>query len=289
MISKAAIPEFHALLVRRLREPHFNPSWHFHPEYQLFAVLEGTGTRFIGDHVQRFGPGDLVLTGPNLPHVWRNDSEYFVKDSGLMTDGIVSYFREVIFNPQFLQTQEGLKIRQLLVKSERGLVFHGATAPPVIDELRAMTVGEGFDRILSLLKILHTLSLSDEFTVLSKQEYAGYLRAADQERFGQVIAYIMEHFSKPIRLRDIAAVANMSETSFCRYFKERTDVSVFQFIGDLRIGFARKLLSEKESSIARVASQCGYATLSNFNRQFKTFTGLTPREYRRMYAEAIHP
>ena len=287
MISKAAIPEFHAILVRRLRAPYFDPHWHFHPEYQLFVVLKGTGTRFIGDHVQRFAPGDLVLTGPNLPHVWRNDDPYFEKESGLMSEGIVVYFRDVLFNDRFLETQEGLKIRQVLARSERGLVFHGATRPRVEEQLQALADGEGFDRILGLLKILHTLSLSEEFSVLSRQEYASYLRAADQERFAQVVAYIMEHFAEPIRLRDIALAARMSETAFCRYFKERTNRTVFQFIGELRIGYARKLLIEEGSNIGRVSSRCGYATLSNFNRQFKAISGLTPREYRRMYADSI--
>src|SRR5690606_20540357 len=121
MISKAAIPDFHALLVRDLREPYFDPHWHHHPEYQLFVVLEGTGTRFVGDGVERFGPGDLVLTGPNLPHVWRSDDVYFEKDSGRETHGLVVYFREAILGSRILDTQEGLKIKRLLKRSERGL------------------------------------------------------------------------------------------------------------------------------------------------------------------------
>jgi AraC-like DNA-binding protein len=285
MISKAAIPEFHALLVRHLHEHHFDPHWHFHPEYQLFMVLQGTGTRFIGDQVQRFGPGDLVLTGPNLPHVWRNDDHYFEKESGLVAEGIVVYFRDVILNDRLLETEEGLKIRQLLARSERGLWFDGATKQQMAVQLDELVRAEGFDRILGLLRILHTLSLAEQCHVLSGQGYASLLRTADQARMEKVVSYIMGHFTKPIRLSDVASVANMSETAFCRYFKEHTNLSLFQFISELRIGYARRLLAEEEVSITRIAYRCGYGTLSNFNRQFKAISGLTPREYKRKFAE----
>jgi AraC-like DNA-binding protein len=287
MISKAAIPAFHALLVRALSDAHFDPHWHFHPEYQLFAVLEGTGTRFIGDQVHRFGPGELVLTGPNLPHVWRNDDRYFVKENGLSTSGIVVYFREVIFNDGLLETQEGLKIRELLTRSERGLSFQGETRSTVIEQLKALQYAEGFDRILGLLGILHTLSLSEESLVLSRLGYAKGLRPMDQERMESVYAYLLGHFTEPIRLSDVASIARMSETAFCRYFKERTNMTLSRFVSELRIGYACKLLVEEDMTIARVAYGCGYGTLSNFNRQFKVVSGLTPREYKRKY-DTVH-
>jgi AraC-like DNA-binding protein len=287
MIPKVGIPEFHALLVRHLREPHFDPHWHYHPEYQLFVVLQGTGTRFVGDQVQRFGPGDLVLTGPNLPHVWRSDDVYFEKGSERMTEGIVIYFREVILNDRLLETQEAVKLRQLLARAERGLSYYGETQRWVAAQLRRLLDTEGFERVLVLLHILHHLSLSDEHQVVSRQGYAHHLRAPDQERMGQVIAYIMSHFTEPIRLRDIAAVGNMSETAFCRYFKEHTNLTLFQFISELRVGYACKLLVGEETTIARAAYESGFGTLSNFNRQFKSVSGLTPREYRRKYAEVL--
>jgi AraC-like DNA-binding protein len=284
MISKAAIPAFHALLVREMHDPHFDPHWHFHPEFQLFAVLEGTGTRFIGDRVHRFGPGDLVLTGPNLPHVWRNDDRYFDRENGLSTAGIVVYFRDVIFNDGLLETQEGLKIRELLARSERGLSFHGATQLRIIAQLEALGKAEDFDRILGLLGILHTLSLSDEWHVLSRLGYANVLRPTDQERMEKVYAYLMGNFTERIRLSEVATIARMSDTAFCRYFKERTNMTLSQFVTELRIGYACKLLVEADGTIARAAYECGYGTLSNFNRQFKAISGLTPREYKRKYA-----
>lgn len=287
MISKAAIPDFHALLVRDLHEPHFDPHWHHHPEYQLFVVLEGTGTRFVGDGVERFGPGDLVLTGSNLPHVWRSDDVYFEKDSGRETHGIVVYFREAILGSRLLDTQEGLKIKRLLKRSERGLAFHGDAGRHVRHALLALRDAEGFGAIIGLLQVLHTLSLTTEYRVLSTSGLNRPLRSEDQERMQRVCSYVMERFTDPIRLDEVASVASMTPTAFCRYFKERTNKSLTQFVAELRIGYACKLLVEKDLTISQLAQECGYPTLSNFNRQFKAISGLTPSEYKRAYAATL--
>ncbi|ARA94324.1 hypothetical protein AWN76_014955 [Rhodothermaceae bacterium RA] len=287
MISKAAIPSFHALLVRDLRDPYFDPHWHFHPEYQLFVVLEGTGTRFVGDQVERFGPGDLVLTGPNLPHVWRSDEAYFARDSDLMTHGIVVYFRDDLLADPVLETQEGIMIKHLLDRSAHGLAFTGPTRDQVIPLLRALVQAEGFARMLGLLQILHTLALSDDVQVLSREGLGVALTSTDGERMERVLSYVMGRFTEPLRLADVAAVASMTPTAFCRYFKERTNKTLTQFIAELRIGYACKLLVEEDLSISQVSFECGYRTLSNFNRQFKAISGLTPSDYRRKYAAAL--
>ncbi len=286
MISKAAIPEFHALLVRDLREPFFDPYWHFHPEYQLFLVLEGTGTRFVGDKVERFGPGDLVLTGPNLPHVWRSDEKYFDRESGLKTRGIVVYFRDGVLSEHILDTQEGLKIRHLLNLSSRGLSFDAQEIGDVEQRLHSLLESEGFTSILTLLHILDVLSRASQVSVLSRDGFSGAPGPINSERMERVIAYLMGHFTQELRLSDIAQIANMAPTAFCRYFRERTNKTFTQFIAELRIDYACKLLIEAERSISQVSEECGYQTLSNFNRQFKAISGLTPREYRRQYAAA---
>lgn len=287
MISKAAIPAFHALHIRNLREPYFDPYWHFHPEYQLFMVLEGAGTRFVGDKVERFGPGDLVLTGPNLPHVWRSDEAYFERNSTLMTHGIVVYFRDGILSGHILDTQEGLKIRQLLDRSALGLAFDGHTAAQVKRRLYNLVESEGFARILGLLDILDLLSRTSEVSVLSRDGFSGALGPLDSERMEEVIAFIMGNFTESLRLSDVAQIANLAPTAFCRYFKERTNKTLTRFIAELRIDYACKLLIEENQSISSVSQECGYRTLSNFNRHFKSIAGLTPREYRRKYADFI--
>jgi len=287
MISKAAIPAFHALLVRTLREPHFEPHLHYHPEYQLFAVTDGTGTRFVGDRVQRFAPGDLVLTGPNMPHVWRSDEAYFQRGSGLMTEGTVVYFRDVVLRDELLETQEGIRMRQLLERSASGLSFHGATRERVVAMLRALEGVEGFARILRLLEILDVLSLSDEYEVLSRFRFPSPSHPRHHDRMDRVYAHLMGRFTESVRLAEVARVAGMTETAFCRYFREHTNRTFSRFVAELRVGYACRLLAEEETSIARVGIRCGYPTLSNFNRQFRDLVGLTPRQYRRKYGTLL--
>lgn len=283
MISKAAIPAFHALLVRTLHAPHFDPHLHYHPEYQLFVVTSGTGTRFVGDRVERFGPGDLVLIGPNLPHVWRSDEAYFQRGSALTTEGTVVYFRDVVVRDELLETHEGIRLRQLLERSANGLSFHGATCTRVAPMLRALEGVDGFARILRLLEILDVLSLSDEYEVLSRFHFPSPAHPRHHDRMDRVYSHLMGRFAEPVRLAEVARIAGMTETAFCRYFREHTNRTFTRFVAELRVGYACRLLAEEEMPVMRVGIACGYPTLSNFNRQFRELVALTPKQYRQRY------
>src|SRR5690606_2129537 len=130
-LSKSPIPNNRAFVVRSLKEAYFDPDWHFHPEYQLFVVLRGTGTRFIGDHVKAFKAGDMVLTGPNLPHLWRSDAEYFEGDDKLWTEGLVIYFQDDFLGNSLLEKEEAFQIKRLFRKAYSGLEILGETAVTV--------------------------------------------------------------------------------------------------------------------------------------------------------------
>ena len=131
-LRKDLEPVAASFIVKELIESHFDPNWHFHPHYQLFLVEEGTGTRFIGDSIKPFGPGDLVFLGPNLPHLWRSDQAYFTqqpapKKSSLTTRGIVVYFQEDFLGHDFFDKQELVPLRQLLNHARQGLEWTGHT------------------------------------------------------------------------------------------------------------------------------------------------------------------
>ncbi|MDN5202349.1 cupin domain-containing protein [Fulvivirgaceae bacterium BMA10] len=125
-IQKTAIPDSKTFLIHELTDPYFDPNWHFHKEYQLFVVLKGTGTRFIGNNISHFEPGDMVFTGSNLPHVWRSDEQYF-KDPAIRIHGIVVYFSEEFMGNIFLNKEEMINIKELFQRSNRGLDISGAT------------------------------------------------------------------------------------------------------------------------------------------------------------------
>ena len=282
-LLKSPISADRAFECKLLREPHFDANWHFHSEYQLFVVLKGTGTRCIGDHVQPFKAGDLVLTGPDLPHLWRSDPEYFEGDKELWTEGIVIYFSRDFFENAFLQKMEMYSIRQLLLRSGRGLSFTGRTAENLKDMMIDLLDKKDFDSVLQLLTILQLAALSDEYSLLASQGYSNTLKESDTERMNKVHAYVMKNFREKITLDDVAAVANMTPSSFSRYFKIHANKTFSEFLTGIRIGYSCKLLIEKEMNITQACYDSGFNTLSNFNRQFKALTRHTPLEYRRRY------
>ena len=282
-LQKSPISENYAFEVKYLTAPHFDPNWHFHSECQLFLVMKGTGTRFIGDHVSPFKKGDLVFTGPNLPHLWQSDHEYFNSDKELMTEGIVIYFPENFLGNDFLYKNEMYRIKQLFLRAQRGVDIFGSTAEKAIELILAFLKVEDFDRILTLLNLLNLLANSTEYKLLASEGYSNSLTETETDRMNRVHAYVMKNFREKITLDNVAAIANMSPTSFSRYFKIHANKTFSDFLTEIRIGYSCKLLISQKINISQVCYDSGFNTLSNFNRQFKAFTHYNPIEYRKKY------
>ncbi len=282
-LEKSPIPETHAFVVKELRQQYFDPNWHFHPEYQLFVVLKGSGTRFIGDHVKHFKEGDMVFTGPNLPHLWRSDNEEVPGDDTIHAEGIVIYFHEDFMGKTLLLKEEMIKLRQLFLKSYRGMDILGETATKLKRMMAVLLELEGVESVIQLLKILHELTNTSEFHLLSSTGYTNTLKEADTERMNKVHAYVMKNFKGKIALEEVAALANMTPSSFSRYFKIHANKTFSEFLTEIRIGNACKLLIEKKMNITQTCYESGFHTLSNFNKQFKAITKRTPMAYKKEY------
>lgn len=275
-----------AFTVKELIEPHFDPTWHFHPHYQLFLVEEGTGTRFIGDSIKPFGPGDLVFLGPNLPHLWRSDNLYFDRESGLITKGIVVYFTGDFLGPDFFEKQEMTPLRQLLDHARRGLEWTGPTRNRAASALLDVaTQPVTFKRVLSLLTLLNELSHAADYQYLTNPGYVNTVKATETNRMQIVHDYVLNHFPDDLSLDTIADLAGMTSPAFCRYFKSRTNKTFSEFVSEVRIGHACKLLINGKLTVTQISFESGFRTLSNFNRQFKSITGQTPSVYVRTYRE----
>jgi len=282
-LQKSPISQEHAFVIKHLRETYFDPNWHFHPEYQVFIVIKGTGTKFIGDHVSPFKPGEVVVTGPNLPHLWRSDHEYF-ESKGLMTEGIVIYFNENFLGSEFLQKTEMHRIKQFFTRAARGIEIIGKSRESVQKMMFELMELKDFESVLGLLQLLNLLSSTTEYKVLSSQGYSNNLRDTDTERMNRVHEFVMKRFREKITLDEAAAEANMSPTSFSRYFKNHANKTFSHFLTEIRIGYSCKLLQESDSAISDVCYASGFNTLSNFNRHFKSVTKYTPLEYKKMYS-----
>jgi AraC-like DNA-binding protein len=250
-------------------------------------VLEGAGTRFIGDNISHFQEGDLVFTGPDLPHLWRNDEVYFDKTNQLRVQGIVIYFPESFLGEGSLRKEEMLGIRHLFERAARGIQISGATATEVIQMMKDMLYLKGIESIIQLLSILHLLAETQDFKFISSVGYSNTSKETDKDKMSEVYNYIVQNFKGNIMLEEVAALANMSPTTFSRYFKARTNKPFSAFIAELRIGLACKLLVEEEDSISQICYRCGFNTLSNFNRQFKELMQKTPFEYRKEYLNLV--
>ncbi|MFK7811908.1 MAG: AraC family transcriptional regulator [Maribacter sp.] len=282
-LQKSPIPGNRAYLAKLLREPVFDPHWHFHAEYQLFMVLKGSGTRFIGDSVKPFKAGDITFTGPDLPHLWRSDEIRKQEKNIAWSEGVVIYFKEDFLGDNLLQTEEAIRLRQLFHRSLRGMEFKGQTAENLKQLVLELISKEGFEGILHLLKILDVISKTTEYEQLANPGYTNTLREADTERMYQVYAFVMENFKRKMSLSELAELTNMTSTSFSRYFKVHANKSFSEFVSEIRVGHACKLLIEKKMNVSQACYESGFQTLSNFNKQFKANTNRTPLTYKKRY------
>ncbi|QHV99004.1 AraC family transcriptional regulator [Spirosoma endbachense] len=271
--------------------PYFYNRWHYHPEIELVHLEKGRGTQFVGDNIQNFQAGDVLLIGSNLPHYWRCEPVYFDNQEGLVAQATVVHFRDNFWGDTFLQLPENRLIAQFLEKSRQGIRLHGQTKEETKRLLARMLAEKcpsqiGTTRIISLIQALSMLAQSTEIELLSTVDYPNHFDDADTDRINQIYAYSITHFRRKISLDEIAKVANMSPNSFCRYFKSRSRKSYSHFLLELRVQHACKLLIEGRLSIAQVCYESGFNQFSGFNKYFKLITGKSPMHYQKAFGEA---
>ncbi|KZS38858.1 AraC family transcriptional regulator [Aquimarina aggregata] len=271
--------------VQRANIPCLEEDWHFHKELELFYIIKSTGTRYVGNSVNRFEPNELYLIGSDLPHLFRNDKEYY-KNSIINTktvDVIIIKFKPDFLGNYFLNLTELQAIKFLFQEANKGLKFSKHASKQVHDLLIQLVKSEGTLSILKLLEILHLLSSNKNYKLLCPKLNNFYFRKDEKEKMAKIINYLNTNFDKKIDLKTIASIAHMTPNSFCRYFKKHTHKSFSQFLNEIRIRNACKLLIQGELQITTICYQSGFNTITNFNRQFKSFIGITPSDYLKKY------
>ncbi|HEY4208718.1 MAG TPA: AraC family transcriptional regulator [Puia sp.] len=261
--------------------PYFYNPYHFHPELELTYVSSGTGTRYIGDHIESFSEGDLVLVGSNLPHLWKNDKIYYQGDPYLKTHAIVIQFKEDFLGEQALELPEMKNIKKVIVQSRMGLKILNRNRDKIAALMQAMVDQSGAERIINLLFVLNIIAESKDLKTLSSRAFSMDATQLGLERINKVFAYIFENFSEEISLKKISDIANMSPTAFCRYFKTHTNKTFSAFIIETRIHHSCKLIMNENKSLSDIAFESGFSNLSYFTKQFKKTIGMAPREYRK--------
>jgi AraC-like DNA-binding protein len=270
----------HSFSVRRDLVPYINNKWHFHAEVELIHFKQGHGTQFVGDNITRFNPGDVVLVGANLAHCWRFDEDVTF---GEPVDVRVAHFSENCWGGSFIDLPENVRLKTLLDKARRGLQVEGEAKRQIAQLLERLLDTEGMPRMILLLEAMHVLAESHELVPLASMGFRHSLAGTGYERVNCIYDYSLHHFRRAIQLEEIAAVANISPNSFCRFFKSRTRKTYSRFLLELRVGHACKLLIENNLSIKQICFESGFNNFTGFYKYFKLITGKSPLGYQKIY------
>lgn len=283
LLEKKIAPSNKSFSIYRNRKPCLDESWHYHQELELIYVLKGKGIRFIGDHVDDFAEGELALVGSNLPHLWKNYPEYY-NNLGLETDTIVLQFNTEFLGQQFFDIHEMVLMKKLFTKAQNGINFlDKKLKTEILKELMSLIDLTGFQSVHCLLGILDKLSRCKDVSTFTSSGFSEKLNDKDSKRLDRVYQFVLENFHREITLSEVAEVSYLGVSPFCRFFKKRTHKPFSQFLNEVRIGHACKLLIENKLSISQIAYHCGYNSQTNFNRQFKNIKGVNPKAFQKVY------
>lgn len=270
------------ILIER-QKTNFNFPIHIHPECELNFIENAKGAqRIVGDSIEEIDEEELVLvTNPHLEHAWKD-----YRNVSKNIHEITIQFHPDLLTDTFLNKNQMISIRQLFRHAERGVAFSQESIAKVRPLLKTLTCeNDSFYSLIKLLIILHELSIDKGMRELSTGQFAANVmhQHSSDESLGRVMDYLSRHYSEVIRLSEVAEMVNMSESSFCRFFKQHTSKSFIDFLTDIRLGAASRALIDSSLSIAEIGYDCGFNNLSNFNRIFKKKKGVTPSEFRDNY------
>ncbi|GAA5665340.1 HTH-type transcriptional activator RhaR [Brucella sp. NBRC 14130] len=249
--------------------------WHHHPEFELTLTLNSRGQRFIGNHVAEYDHGDLVLIGPDLPHTWASREKL---DETKPHVALVFWFRREWIDGLTWGSVELAPIRRLISDAGTALAFDPALGRRLSADFEALFLHPPAQRLIGLLTIL--ARLAEERTRQPLSSVIPQQHVGDRSRIDRVLVHIHKHYHAPLRMEELAEIAFLSVSGLHRLFQRHTQMSVSEYLIALRIGESCSRLSGTNQPIQHIAAEVGYASLANFNRQFRRLRGMSPREYR---------
>lgn len=278
LIEKLTLSENTSFVARTYRTPLFEVPLHQHVEYELILFTEGEGMAFIGNHIGEFKTGDIFFLGTNLPHTFQKAH----KD--LVTSAVVVQFKEDFWGNEFMSLPETKPIRKLFNLSTQGIQLTGKSRQaldPLIKELEGL---QGFSRIIRLCECLDIMACEKEFITVSTQPVKEY-HPRYRERIDAIFQFTIDHFQEVITIAAVAKIAGMSVPAFCNYFRKSTKKTYIDFLNEIRIGYACKLLADTQNSVLDICYDSGFNTVANFNKQFMKLKKFTPSSYRKHFAK----
>jgi len=274
-----------SFLLRAFEEEAFSAPYHFHPEFELTLITKGEGRRYIGNHMDRYIPHDMVLVGSNLPHCWKTEP---VVKGEKNAGSIVIQFREDFLGTDFFHQKEMAHIRALLEKSRSGIVFSDATKQMVIPMIYEMMAAPlHFKKLLLFLELLESLATHQPYHLLNGDQGNLKQSSSDQERINLVLAYIIENFKDKISLDKASSVANMTTNAFCKYFKKITRKTFMDVVIEYRLNYATKQLVYTDKPVSHICFESGFNDIAHFSRMFKQKMKSTPMAYRKHFRKNL--
>jgi len=257
----------------------FNFPIHFHPEFELNYIANAKGAkRFVGDNLVEIEDRELVLVGPNLYHGWEDCSN----EKSTIHEITIQFPRD-LFGEGMLEKNILKPIKEMFLHAHRGISFSQSTIKFVEDKILNLSQKRGFDSFIELQSLLYDLAISRDQKLLTNVSFNRTNDLHHNDRVEKIYNYVRENFNKRIKLDDAANLLNMSVVSFTRLIKQRTGKSFVDFVNEIRLGYATRMLIETGKSVGEVCFECGFNNISNFNRIFKKKQGVTPSEFRNSF------
>lgn len=267
-------------VVKKIVRPYFSTDFHFHTECQLVYVLSGSGTRIIGDSIEHFEEGDLTFVGPNVPHVWYSKPE--PGSGGNDAISIALYINPDVLSEKLEGVIDTKELRQFFTESARGISICGVKKILITDILKKMPEQKNITLLASFTQILNHLLDPEELIWLNVPSLLSAYSGQAPGRVHKLMHYIQQNFKDEITLQQAASVSGLQIHSFCRFFKTLTNRTFSDFLNEVRISFACKLLQQSDLPVTQIALECGYTNISYFNRCFKKINKVAPKEYRNL-------
>lgn len=257
-------------------------SWHYHQEYELSFITEGSGRRIVGDSIEAFYPGDLIFIGSRIPHVWFSEEPHLKQHSGRTLESVYLLFNNDILPPELISLPEFNHVKKAIKLSERGIRITGDTLNNVSRIMLQLPYLDNLKRLMLFYEIMDIIGRSDSFSYLASRNYVKSKFKTTNSRIKRIHEYMMKNYNEEINLDKIADIAHMAPASVCRFFKASTGLTIFEYLNKIKIDYSCQLLLNSDLNIVNISYDCGFNNLSHFNKQFKKFNGKTPTQFRRL-------
>jgi len=280
--EKNSVKEDESFLIGIFQDNIGKSTWHYHNNFEISFITEGSGKRIVADSIEEFQPGDLVFIGPNLPHVWIADKDMRIA-SVRSLEMVFLQFTDAVVCPQLIALPEFRFMARAIALSERGIQIVGQTLNEVSEIMLQLPYLKSFDRMLHFFKLMDIIGSSESNIQLASKEYLKMRFTTGNKRIATIHDFLMNNYREDVDLKLLAGLVNMAEGSLCRFFRMNMGMTVFDYLNKIKIEFACKLLMDYDLSIMEVCLDSGFNNPSHFNKQFRKITGLPPSEYRNRF------